>query len=990
MINKKWSEVPILSNSTDSTYLCVIDGYGVKSRNNLVKPENIGLLGKVNPKISGYLEIEADEPSLFLDSMSGGSIVSSINGETILVIQTNEVYKDSAIISKNKLILESPVVRISSQLRIDGKIMDNYGSLGSPNNVLSLNSSGAVVWREFTGGTTGGTISGDYLPISGGTISGGLNTTDTLIVTGNTILGLKKVPVTGTITVNSSLFEVYGIGTNFLESLSPNDWIIVYGDGPEMNLLVDSISSNELLYLRSYPYESRTNVGYNVTNMEIAPILYISGHTKKSFSNLIEYNANIIPSFDSTYNIGSESKKIKGVYVNDTVRIGFLPTTPTITAKLHVNNTGSGNSFLVEDSGNPDYSPFIIDNNGNTSIGVTGTTLAKLQINNTSNLYSFLVEDNTTPDATSFVIDSIGNVIIGNTNIVAENSFKVAISGTTSITGNTFIRGGSLFLFGNETVNGTLTVTGNTSLSSLETNNISSKSYRLSTYTNSEIFDIINSDSTNWIQINKDAGFSGVEFGDIISGNFSPVKINGLLHINNVTANPSLLIEDSTNPDYSPFIIDSDGNVSIGLSGTTLSKFRINNQTAMYSFLVEDSMSPDATSFVIDANGNVVIGNQNIVSTNINKLAISGTTSITGNTFIRGGSLFLFGNETVNGTLTVTGNTSLSSLETNNISSKSYRLSTYTNSEIFDIINSDSTNWIQINKDAGFSGVEFGDIISGNFSPVKINGLLHINNVTANPSLLIEDSTNPDYSPFIIDSDGNVSIGLSGTTLSKFRINNQTAMYSFLVEDSMSPDATSFVIDANGNVVIGNQNIVSTNINKLAISGTTSITGNTNITGNLIVNGVNGQIETSALKIKNGVNIVTLSVDSNGRLYVDNDLYSSGEISAYGTSETDTINFKNISVSGITTSVGTWSGPITGESMDMAVILLNEQTVILPDPRDCKGKRITFKNTTDDMLSYIKTSFGYLDGYPYTTTGYELTVLSSKTVISDGYQWWFI
>jgi hypothetical protein len=49
--------------------------------------------------------------------------------------------------------------------------------------------------------------------------------------------------------------------------------------------------------------------------------------------------------------------------------VGIGTTTPT--AKLHINHTGSGNSFLVEDSTNPDSTPFVIDNNGIVGIGVS-------------------------------------------------------------------------------------------------------------------------------------------------------------------------------------------------------------------------------------------------------------------------------------------------------------------------------------------------------------------------------------------------------------------------------------------------------------------------------------------------------------------------------------------------------------------------------------------------------------------------------------------
>jgi hypothetical protein len=50
---------------------------------------------------------------------------------------------------------------------------------------------------------------------------------------------------------------------------------------------------------------------------------------------------------------------------------------------LRITQTGSGNAFVVEDSTNPDSSPFVINNVGNVGIGVTSTT-QNLQVAGTS------------------------------------------------------------------------------------------------------------------------------------------------------------------------------------------------------------------------------------------------------------------------------------------------------------------------------------------------------------------------------------------------------------------------------------------------------------------------------------------------------------------------------------------------------------------------------------------------------------------------------
>jgi hypothetical protein len=52
--------------------------------------------------------------------------------------------------------------------------------------------------------------------------------------------------------------------------------------------------------------------------------------------------------------------------------IGIGTNSPT--AKFHINNTTTGNTILIEDSTNPDATPFVVDASGNTSIGSTTFT----------------------------------------------------------------------------------------------------------------------------------------------------------------------------------------------------------------------------------------------------------------------------------------------------------------------------------------------------------------------------------------------------------------------------------------------------------------------------------------------------------------------------------------------------------------------------------------------------------------------------------------
>jgi hypothetical protein len=106
------------------------------------------------------------------------------------------------------------------------------------------------------------------------------------------------------------------------------------------------------------------------------------------------------------------------------------------TPALRVTQLGSGDSILVEDSANPDSSPFVVDASGNVGIGITvptnkltvsgeavitasGSTTA-LRVTQTGSGNALLVEDVANPDSTPFVINAAGLVGIATTTPAAQ------------------------------------------------------------------------------------------------------------------------------------------------------------------------------------------------------------------------------------------------------------------------------------------------------------------------------------------------------------------------------------------------------------------------------------------------------------------------------------------------------------------------------------------------------------------------------------------
>ena len=160
---------------------------------------------------------------------------------------------------------------------------------------------------------------------------------------------------------------------------------------------------------------------------------------------------------------------------------------------------------------------------------------------------------------------------------------------------------------------------------------------------------------------------------------------NNALRITQTGTGNALVVEDDTNPDSTPFVIDSSGFVGIGttnptarltifgdpliigtsnfiptstgvagiFSGTTSNDLvRITQLGTGNALVVEDEANPDATPFVITGVGSVGIG----VTTPISKLEISGGDILLSNGF------FLKGRNTVGSATTLIGRNSIDEL----------------------------------------------------------------------------------------------------------------------------------------------------------------------------------------------------------------------------------------------------------------------------------------------------------------------------------------
>lgn len=85
------------------------------------------------------------------------------------------------------------------------------------------------------------------------------------------------------------------------------------------------------------------------------------------------------------------------------------------TDAIYISQLGTGNAVLIEDSSNPDASPFIINSGGSVNIGrieylaTSGGTQSKLQVNNSSSQ----IPSSGLPFTTNFIVQGFNNNNIG-------------------------------------------------------------------------------------------------------------------------------------------------------------------------------------------------------------------------------------------------------------------------------------------------------------------------------------------------------------------------------------------------------------------------------------------------------------------------------------------------------------------------------------------------------------------------------------------------
>jgi len=314
---------------------------------------------------------------------------------------------------------------------------------------------------------------------------------------------------------------------------------------------------------------------------------------------------------------------------------GLTPTAATsgvvtLAGTLAIANGGTGASDAANARTNLAVAGTAVSNtfSANQIVSVTDNTNAALRITQLGTGNALLVEDSANPDATPFVVTNTGVIVGGNTSALDGYAGVATRQSSTfeAIGGNSAGTGLAIFGFATATSSPRATVNFNKSQSTtIGTQTI---------VTSNEVLGGIHfngSDGTNYIPAAQIYGVTDgtpgtndmpgrLVFSTTADGASTPTErmridstgqttlsgnaiisvtdnTNAALRITQLGTGNALLVEDSTNPDATPFVIDNAGNVGIG-SNAPAYKLQVSGGSASASnFVIGTEITSSAGTF---------------------------------------------------------------------------------------------------------------------------------------------------------------------------------------------------------------------------------------------------------------------------------------------------------------------------------------------------------------------------------------------------------
>lgn len=455
---------------------------------------------------------------------------------------------------------------------------------------------------------------------------------------------------------------------------------------------------------------------------------------------------------------------------------------------VRITQTGTGNALVVEDSTNPDASPFVVTSTGAVGMGTGNPSYSAHVYSTTAQL--LVLERSTANNVNVQLKNSASSMILG---IDASSNFHIGSAGDFTALGSTFkINRSNGYVgvgLGTYSVDNTLHVKSTTSGAVKIEDGTQQAGYVLTSDANGV---------ATW-QASTGGGASVTNFGDnrIVTSTGTTTGLNGEA---NLTFDGSTLTA-TANTTSVPLIIAS--------GSSTQDMLRITQTGTGNAFVVEDASNPDSSSFIINNNGKVGVGSD--PTSFLSKMYVFSTT--VGDTGLRVDSAGngvegraskldkygLYGENIIDGAGTVTGVYGVASgaegdnsattfiggkfISTSNggASTQVYSLWLQDGTEATDGI---LTSMTSDGKANWKNSIKVTSIIA---SASSTGDIVRITQTGTGNALVVEDSANPDATPFIVHTTGFVGVGTASPG------NNLHVQGSMKLTGTFSGNNTNFV-----------------------------------------------------------------------------------------------------------------------------------------------------------------------------------------------------